>query len=322
MKKTGWTADAQAGLHNHSETAGAGFLFQISRLLGIGAVDRTGDQIEGLDYFAVIFKRRAIVIGASLFCALIGMAIGLSSTPQFTATNMAVPSVDDAGQGAAGALSGLSFLTGKAPGSKKDTAVALLGARNTFEQFIRQNKLLPILFSDRWDPVHRNWKDGVRPPALEDGYIRLKGITKIEQDTTANLVRVSVTWKDAPTAASWANGLTALVNHKMQSTAIARSDRMIAYLYSELAKIENQSIHTNIANLIEEQIKSRMLAKSNADYALEIIDPALPTKAKSSLGAGILTISGLLFGFIISIPLAFLLEAMGARKRRKPPEGA
>jgi uncharacterized protein involved in exopolysaccharide biosynthesis len=290
------------------------------RLLGIGQQRDYSEKLEGLDYFAVLLRHRALVFAIVFVCTMIGFTVGMMSKPRFTATTTAVAAEDESSQSAAaGALSGLSFLTGKTSGSRQDTAIALLSARSTLQQLIVQRNLLPVLFPDKWDAERRSWKQDAAPPSLEDGYDRLKGVIKIEQDTVANVIRVSVTWEDAAIAAAWANGLTTLVNQKMQTVAIERSDRMIAYLYSELGKIENRSVQANIANLIEGQIKARMMAKSNSDYALDVIDPALATKTKSSLGKGILMIAGFMIGFLLSVPLAFFLEALAARRARARP---
>lgn len=276
------------------------------------------ETIEGLDYFAVLFKRRLIVIICVAASMVIGFMIGAFITPQFTATATAVPAVDDTAQGsAAGALSGLSFLTGHSTTSRKDTAVALLDARTTLQNFIVQNNLLPVLFQNRWDAETGKWKDGAKPPTLEDGYLTLKAHVKIEQDTVAGLIKLNVTWRNSDIAARWCNGLMKVTNDTMQSNAVQRSDRMISYLNPELDRIQNQEVRTNVASLIQEQIKAKVLAKSNNNYALEVIDPALPTTAKSSLGKGVLTVIGIFFGLVVSIPLTFFLEAMAVRRARR-----
>jgi uncharacterized protein involved in exopolysaccharide biosynthesis len=291
---------------------------RLDAVLGLGQIEAPAENVEGLDYFIVLYRRRGLVILSVLICMIIGFTAGLLMTPQYTATATSVAAAEDTSQGpTAGALSGLSFLTGHSMTTRKDTAVALLDARTTLQQFITQENLLPILFESRWDAGARKWKGNAKSPTLEDGYRALKARIKIEQDTVANLVRLNVTWRDSDTAAAWANGLIKLVNRKMQSNAMMRSDRMISYLNSELDRIQNQEVHTNVANLIQEQIKSKVLARSTDSYALEVIDPALPTAAKSSLGKGILMILGAFVGLVISVPLAFLLEAVAARRKRK-----
>jgi uncharacterized protein involved in exopolysaccharide biosynthesis len=291
----------------------------VARILGLDEKPEHADALDGIDYFFVIYKRRATVIAITGFFTIAGLAAGFLLKPSYTPVVLVAPTADEnsAVNAASGALSTLGLLTGKTTGQRKDTALALLEARETLQQFITQRHLLPIFFPDSWDAARKDWKPGVKPPTLEDGYVNLHGMMKIEASESTNLVKIHVTWKDASQAASWANGLVDLVNSKMQKTAIQRSGRMISELYGEFNKPDNQSLRTNIALLIQDQIRTRMMAEANTEYALQVVDPAEPTKNKSSPGKLLLMIGGFLFGLALSVPVAFFMQALQARKIRQ-----
>jgi len=293
----------------------------IARILGLSEEHNYTDTLDGIDYFFVIYSRRATVIAITAFFTIAGLIAGFVMTPTYTAVALVAPTAEEnpAMNAASGALSTLGLLTGKTTSQRKDTALALLEARETLQQFITQQHLLPVLFSANWDAATKDWKSGSKPPTLEDGYIKLHGMMKIEASESTNLVKVHVTWKDASLAANWANGLVDLVNSKMQKAAIERGGRMISELYGEFNKPDNQSLRTNIALLIQDQIRTRMMAEANTEYALQVIDPAEPTKYKSSLGKLLLMVGGFLFGFTVSIPVIFFIQGMRAREARQTP---
>jgi uncharacterized protein involved in exopolysaccharide biosynthesis len=291
----------------------------VARILGLNEKQEFDDTIDGIDYFVIFYKRRAVVIAVTTFFTLVGLVAGFVMTPTYTPVALVAPTAEEnsAMSAASGALSSLGLLTGKSTSQRKDTALALLEARETLQQFISQHHLLPVLFPNSWDAEQGNWKPGIKLPNLEDGYTKLHGMMKIEVSESTNLVKLHVTWKDANLAANWANGLVDLVNKKMQTIAVRRSDRMISELYGEFNKPDNQSLRTNIALLIQDQIRTRMMAEANDEYALQLVDPAEPTKNRSSLGKLLLMIGGFLIGLAVSVPMVFFMQSLQARKSRQ-----
>ncbi len=272
-------------------------------------------EINSLDYVLILYKRRFMLFCIALSCAILALVVSFAIAPVYTAVASTIPatSEDQRMNTAGGVLAGLGVLAGNPSNERKNTALALLTARATLQKFIIERHLMPILFSDSWDYATKTWKTGVTPPTLEDGYLKLRNLMTIEDDAVSGVIRVKVTWKDATIAANWANGVIHMVNLTLQQRSIDRSNRMIDYLYGEFGKTQNQDLHTNIADLIEQQIKARMLAKSNDDYALEIIDPAQSTKTKAGFGKLVFAAVGLILGFLIGVPVVFFLQAMGAQ---------
>ncbi|MDE2111697.1 MAG: hypothetical protein KGJ79_11195 [Alphaproteobacteria bacterium] len=287
------------------------FLRSAARVLGAYEQPEHTKNLNGLDYVLVLYKRRFVVFTTVAICMLFGLLVGFFLPVMYRVTVLMVPSSNDTQPPlASGALADLSFLTGKSGNERKSEALAFLGARNTLQRFIVTHNLLPQLYPKDWDWKSHTWKAGVTPPTLESAYLKLRGAMMIEDDSANDLIRLRVTWNDAQMAANWANNLVREVNYTMQQREVERANKRIAALYVELSKTENQELHTNIANLIEQQIRDRILANSNDQFALEVVDPALPTKQKSSVGELITMIAGLFAGLMIGIPLAFFRQAI------------
>ena len=126
-----------------------------------------------LEKIAQLSKRRRqlafLIFGAELLLCGILMMI----QPKFDATTVVYPTGKQTGAGAAalGQLGGLASLAGiSIPQPDSVVPVAVLQSRDLTRDFIVDNDLLPVIFSDQWDGKKRNWKEGLlsQPPDIRD----------------------------------------------------------------------------------------------------------------------------------------------------------
>jgi len=188
------------------------------------------------------------------------------------------------GGGALGSLSGLAALAGMSLGSdsKKNESLATLQSQALMQRYIRENNLMPILYEDKWDAATGKWKvtDPKKTPTLWIATQFFKNIRTVEPDNKTGMVTLKVRWKDPLLAAKWANGLVKMTNDYERETAIAESDRNIAYLTQQAAGTDVLGIKQAIYNLLQSEISKSMIARGTPEYAFKVIDPALvPEKA-------------------------------------------
>lgn len=179
-----------------------------------------------------------------------------------------------------GGLGGLASLAGislNGMNSFKAEAVATLGSRVLTNEFIQKENLLPVLFSSDWDSTTKTWKHPKRPPDLwRADRLFEKHIRVIKTDQKTGLVVMMITWRDPRISAQWANGLVALTNDYMRQRTIAEAERNISYLNDEIAKTSVVAVKDEIYSLMEEEIRNEMVANGAREFALKVIDPALP----------------------------------------------
>jgi uncharacterized protein involved in exopolysaccharide biosynthesis len=274
--------------------------------------------LSGFDYVLILYQQKWLIIGALVICLAAAYAFIRISVTRYEATVLMVPYSDQVGNvpsGAAGTLAGLGLLGRAATNEIRAVALATLDSRSLLQQFITDNNLLPVLFAERWDSATGNWKSDQKAPSLEDGYKRLFGLIRIEEDTTRNVIRLHVRWTDASVAAAWANGLVQRVNARMQAKEVGETTAMISYLNDEYRRTTVQELRTNIASLIEDEIKKGMMAKSHDDFALVVIDPAEPTESPASPRVLVIMAGGALFGLLIGVPGSFFRHGLQLRKR-------
>jgi capsular polysaccharide biosynthesis protein len=173
-------------------------------------------------------------------------------------------------------ISGLSLAEGS---SKRNESLAVLQSEALTERYIEKNDLLPILFSERWDAAKGGWTatspDEV--PTLWKGNVYFKKkVRSLTSDSKTGLVTLQITWTDPKLAAQWANDLVRETNSHLKGVAITEAERNIAYLREQRAKSDLVSAREAIASILRNEINNEMLARGSDQYALKIIDPAVP----------------------------------------------
>ncbi|HWJ36332.1 MAG TPA: hypothetical protein VNR70_13765 [Steroidobacteraceae bacterium] len=203
--------------------------------------------------------------------------------------------------------------------SRQSEFLAVLQSVSLTEAYIRENNLLPILFSDRWYPVRRGWIQGDRrpvPTVWEANRYFKKYVRTITTDYNTGLTRVTVTWTDPQLAAQWANGLVKMTNDYLRAQAIAESDRRIAYMISEVKKTKLLRMQNSLSALIQRENQRAVLARGDRDFALEVVDPARVSETPSYPNTVVwISMSGLC-GLLSSVLWVFARDAW---RRRVPP---
>lgn len=228
--------------------------------------------------FILVWRRKFLVV--LIVVSTVGAALlaSLFMTPVYRAATIAVPAeIDSSGLGSIGSaltqLGGLASLAGidvGSSGSNIEESLAVLRSRQFTEAFIEEEGLLPVLFGE-----HRfgSGKD----PTLAQGYRYFDGqVRAIGRDTRSGLVTVQIEWRDPALAAAWANKLVERLNAEMRARAIKKTNAAFGFLERELAATTIVDTRAAISRLMEAQINQRMLANVTEEYALRVVDMAMP----------------------------------------------
>lgn len=283
-------------------------------------------ESERVDLHAILahlWVKRWWIIGTVLVFTVAGLAAGFLMTPRYQATAVLVPASPEKGGGgllgAIGQLGGLASIAGIGLGSgdaATQEAVAVLESRQFTESFITAHGLLPVLYSDRWDPATRQFRGKQSDwPTLADGF-RLfdTSVRTLSRNKETGLVTLGIEWTDPKLAALWANSLVERLNAEMRRRAIERSASSLVYLEKELGETQTVETREAISRLVEAQINQRMLANVTIDYAFRFADRALPPDADDpSWPPRIpLVILGVVLGLVISVGAILFSRALHA----------
>ncbi len=269
------------------------------------------EVISILEFWRILMRYRVLILGSILVCTIISTALAFVMTPVYRAEIQVAPvsEKDSNGRFAAqlGELGGLAALSGidMKQGVKKNESIATLRSRKFTEQFIKDEKLLPVLFQDKWDAENKRWdeSDPDDVPTLEEAWdLFNKKIRRVSEDRSTGLVVLSIEWDDPGLAAYWANELVGRVNEMLRKKAASESEESISYLREQLGKTSVVELQQVVNRLIESEMKEIILANITREYAFRIIDPAVvpekPFKPDHKLFVVLGAATGIFIGII------------------------
>lgn len=282
------------------------------------------DVISLFDVWQILTRYKWVILAVTLVCALAGTLAALLMTPMYKAEAFLIPvsKAEDQGRYTSqlGEFAGIATMAGinLERGDRKNEAIATLKSRILTEQFIKDEKLLPVLFHKFWDPEAQRWdvNDPDDVPTLWDAYELFdEKLRRVYEDKRTGLVVLSIEWKDPELAARWANELVRRVNAMLRNRAAQQSENAVGYLQEQLKLTSVVELQQVLHRLIEAEMKEIILAKINKEYAFRVIDPAtLPEEPSRPRMVPMVVVGGGL-GVIAGIMLALLLNL--AQRRRE-----
>jgi len=286
------------------------------------------EEIDLLEYGRLLWKNRWLILIGSFIAAVLAAGISLKMPNIYRAEVLLAPVSNGAGKGGglSAALSGLGGLASLAGislpgGGSTEENLAVLKSREFLWGFIKEEKLMPILFEDQWDPATKSWKekDPEKQPSLWDAYRLLTkgGVLTVSSDKKTNLVTLAIEWKDPELATRWANQLIARLNHYLRQRAISESQANLEYLHRELARTQVEDIRKALFELISQEQKKAMLANTRVQYAFRVLDAAEPPDKKvKPKRALIVVLTALVAGFLLVV-FVFVREGVQRRSEEK-----
>lgn len=261
----------------------------------------------------LLWRRKLLVVGVVALTVSVTLIASLFMTPVYRAAVVALPAEVDTGglaslSSALGQLGGLATLAGidfGSSGTNVEESLAVLRSREFTEAFITEEGLMPELFGNR--------KFGGKEPTPARAYRYFdREIRAIGRDTRSGLITVQIEWRDPALAAAWANRLVERLNAEMRARAIAKTNASVGFLERELAATSIVDTRAAISRLMEAQINQRMLANVTEEYALRVVDRAMPPDEDDPVRPR------RLFLAVISAAVGFLIAVLICVMRRRP----
>jgi uncharacterized protein involved in exopolysaccharide biosynthesis len=274
-------------------------------------------ELQLIDLWRVVWSGKWVIVVAAAAGVLATFLAALVMTPVYRAEVVMSPvSADNAPGGGLSSLAsqfgGLAALAGISVGLGQDDtaqALAILKSRKFTEAFIDRHQLLPILYADLWDPKTRTWDveaPGEAPTRSKAYDLFDRSIRVITQDPETGLVTLSIDWSDAAQATEWANGLVNEVNANVRGRAIEQSNRNIDFLRSQLQSTNEVELRAAVFGVMEAEMKNAMLANVKAEYAFEVIDPAVVPEKRLWPNRFLLAVFGFGAGALLGTLFVFL----------------
>lgn len=284
------------------------------------------DEIDLRELFSVLWNGKKLIIGITAIFALVSVFYALSIPNQYRATALVAPAEGSGGglSGALGQLGGLASLAGVSIGggesSEAQVAQEIMRSRGFIEEFISENNLAVEVFaaegwdmgsnqleinSDIYDVDSLLWvQDAPAGKAGEPSgwelFKKFSGMVSVSEDKKTGMVSISVEYFSPELAKEWVDRLVIGINQHMQSRKLEKVNINIQYLEAQIQKTSIAEMREVFYTIIEEQIKSKMLAEASPEYAFVTVSPAMVPEEKSQPKRALICILGTLLGGMLA----------------------
>ena len=285
------------------------------------------DEIDLRELFAVLWAGRIKIVAITAIFAMVSVIYALSIPNQYKATAL-LSSADSSGGGLSGALGqlgGLASLAGVSLGggesSKGQIAQKIMQSWSFIEGFVEDNNLaVGVYAADGWDKSSNELQINsglydvsksqwlVEPPSSWSLFKTFSGILSVSEDKKSGLVSVSIEYYSPLIAKQWLDLYVAAINEHMQKREMAKVTRNIEYLQAQIKKTNIAEMQEVFYTIIEEQIKSKMLAEASPEYAFVAVSPSMVPEQKSQPKRALMCILGTLLGGMLSVLLVLVLH--------------
>lgn len=174
-----------------------------------------------------------------------------------------------------GGLSGALGIPQNASDGRRDV-LAILESRQFNENFINKYGLMPHLFKKKWDADEKQWRGDVKdPPTIRDAFRKFdKEVRSILEDRERGLITIRIDWHDRELASRWANDLAREADGIVRAREIREAEKNLQFLREQLEQTPEIEVRQSVYELMEAEIKRKMVAQSREYFVLRLIDPA------------------------------------------------
>jgi uncharacterized protein involved in exopolysaccharide biosynthesis len=261
-------------------------------------------DIDFRQFLLSLWQGRWIIAAVTIAITLAGAIYAFAAPVWFTAEVTLAQAQKRSLGSSLGQLGGLASLAGinlSAPEGAEP--ISVLKSKGLIRDFISEENLLPILLEDKWDSAKGGWKAaGKDAPDIRDGVKYFdESVRSVVEDKKSGLVTLSIRWHDAEVAARWANALYQRVNARLRAQTIRESQTSIDYLQKEMQQTTVISLQQSIGRVLEGQMQSMALARSNEEYAFKVIDPAVAPKYRSEPKRLLILVASFMIGLVLGV---------------------
>ena len=293
---------------------------------------------EGIDLrelFGILWAGSKKIIVITAVFAFISVIYALSLPNQYKATVLLAPAQSDNSNlsGALSQLGGLASLAGVSIGegetSEAQIAQEIMKSWSFIEGFISENNIAVEVYAakewsrgsnelliddDLYDVETKTWlvedvnTGEIGPPSSWKLFKSFSEKLTVSQDKKTGLVSVSFEHYSPQLTKQWTDMYVAAINAHMQKRQVERVANNIDYLQVQIEKTSISEMREIFYNIIEEQIKNKMLAEASPEYAFVTVRPSMVPEEKSQPERALIYILGTLLGGMLSILLVLVMH--------------
>ena len=301
-------------------------------------IDRQGENesfdIDLREIAVLLYARKVLILSITFLVSAIAALVLLLLPNVYTSSAVLIPTQSQNGAlgSLAGQYGGLADLAGISlpamdEDNKADIAKQLMVSRFFIGNFIQNRDLMPsIMASKYWDfkteklyfdetlylEDQQLWVRDVDPPlkpqpTLLEAHEEFLEAFSIYEDKKSGFITISIRHHSPIVASNVLAWLIEDVNGEIRKRDISDAETSIEYLKGQISDTSLAGLRAIFFKLVERHTEQKMLAETQPEYALKIIDPPYVAIEHTSPNRLLLLILSGGIGFFISICFAGFL---------------
>lgn len=282
------------------------------------------DEINFSELFVILWSGKWLVFLVSLLGLAAAVFYALSVPNTYRSEALLAPNETFGGNdipsrySELASLAGLRLNTGAA--NNKDLGIEVLKSRRFVFEFISSHDLLvPLMAANGWDaktgeliidkgiydPVGHEWIRDIEPPkrpepSLQEAFTKfINDHLSVVENRTTGFVKISIDHYSPYIAKQWVDWLVQDINRAIMERDVSQAEQAITYLREQVNETSLAELQAVFFRLIEDQIRTVVLAKASPEYLLKTIDPAIVSEEKSGPNRFLLVAIGLAVSFFV-----------------------
>ena len=292
---------------------------------------QSDDEIDLKELWNAIWAGKWLIIGITFVFSVASVLYALSLPDEYKSTALLAPASSSSSSQLgklAGQFGGLASLAGinLGGGGAEDKTVIAMKIMKTWgflEKFIKDNNIEVEVFAaegwdratdtlkidpDLYDVENQKWVRDFNPnrgqrlhPSGWELSEEFKDRISVSHDKTSGLISVSIEHFSPKLAKHWTDKLVEAINAHIQQQDKQEATKSIAYLNAKIKETKIANMKEVFYQLIEEQMKTLMLAEVSDEYVFKTLSGAKLVEKKSKPNRAIIVIFGCVLGGFLSV---------------------
>lgn len=278
---------------------------------------QTNSEVSMGEIFSFLKDKFLVIIIVVTLFSIAGIILALSKNNIYQAEVVLIPSssgADSAG-GLGGQFGGLAALAGVNIGANTNDKSVLhierLKSRKFLTQFIAKHNLHKDIYAVEGidkdtgkmnydaEKLKRLDKNAQNPISVNFIYDRfIEDNLNVEVDKKTGLISLFIYHYSAEFTKKLADLLVKDINQEIRKEEIKDAENSIAYLERALKNTNVLETKKVFYQLIEQQLRTKMLATVKDDYAFKTIDPAIVPEHKYSPNRALIVVVSMFIGIV------------------------
>ena len=283
------------------------------------------DEMNFSDLIRIIWRGKWFIMLVTTTFAVLSVLYSLSLANVYKSEAVLTPATEKSGLNIPGQLGGLAAMAGLnlgGSGSTDNTALGLelIKSRDFIGRFVeRHNLLVPLMATSGWDRgsnallfdpelydvQSKTWVRKVNPPfqpepSLLEAHDAFMDNFSISQDKLTKMIKVSLEHYSPELAAQWLSLLIKDINEEIRQRDLREAERSIVYLNKQIEETNIADVKATLFSLVEEQMKTKMLANVRSEYVFKTIDPPVVPEMKAKPMRALIVVASVMLGFMFS----------------------